>query len=449
MLKTITVSISYYNQDKKIILRHLNNLKSFPVNVKNSLSFQIIDNCSKISLKEILNQEDLTELDITIYRIDKDTKDSIVNVRDFGAKECKTPWYLPLNMNTVLPLKTTRRLLALAHKHVNSKKKIYRFKGQVVNNDKHKKNLSILPDVYFLKTEDYCDIGENDKNFDGNNGVLDRHYLDYYPEDEPENLKLEKIENVYFVTSFFGDKKMLRLSSNFKKYSNARYLFFTNLSSEVVCNSEWEIITVDSEFLEKLKQEVSGSAVKVSRYFKFHVFEYTKKYMNLDLHQQYLFYCDHYLYPVHNEDWLSISNQQFQDESADIHILQYDHPLFKRGIDGDLKSIVRYKKDLGGNIANTRKFLRSINNKIEFNTQQYYENTVFGLYLDDKVIAHLKEFWNLYKESPSHRDQPIWNFLYLHKNIKPIIWNKLRHKKFKGDKKGEYTIFNYKKADNF
>ena len=70
---------------------------------------------------------------------------------------------------------------------------------------------------------------------------------------------------------------MLRLSSGFKKYSNARYLFFTNLSSEDIGNSEWEIITVDSVFLENLKQEVSGSAVKVSRYFKFHVFEYTKK----------------------------------------------------------------------------------------------------------------------------------------------------------------------------
>lgn len=442
MFKTITISVVYYNQDKEIILRHLNNWKSFPVNVKNSLSFQFIDNNSKISLKEILNREDLTGLDATIYQI-KEDMNNIADVRNFGAKNCKTPWYLPMNMNTILPLKTARRLLALAHKHVNTKKKVYTFKGQVVNNEQHEKHLTVLSGIYFLKTEDYWDIGEN------YNHVLDDHYIDYYPGDEPEKLKSKKVENVYFVTSFFGNKNMLRLSSGFKKYSNARYLFFTNLSSEDIGNSEWEIITVDSVFLENLKQEVSGSAVKVSRYFKFHVFEYTKKYMNLDLHQQYLFYCDHYLYPIHNEDWLSISNEQFQDKTADIQILQYEHPLFKRGIEGDLKSIVRYKKDLGVNIVNTRKFLRSINNKIEFNTQQYYENTVFGLHLDDKVINHLKEFWQLYKESPTHRDQPIWNFLYLHKNIKPIIWNKLRHKKFKGDKKGEYTVFNYKKADNF
>ena len=132
MFKTITISIVYYNQDKEIILRHLNNWKSFPVNVKNSLSFQFIDNNSKISLKEILNCEDFTGLDATIYKVEKDMNNT-ADIRNLVAKKCKTPWYLPMNMNTVLPLKTARRLLALAHKHVNTKKKFYRFKGQVVN----------------------------------------------------------------------------------------------------------------------------------------------------------------------------------------------------------------------------------------------------------------------------------------------------------------------------
>ena len=160
MFKTITISVVYYNQDKEIILRHLNNWKSFPVNVKNSLSFQFIDNNSKISLKEILNLEDLTGLDATIYQI-KEDMNNIADVRNFGAKNCKTPWYLPMNMNTILPLKTARRLLALSHKHVNTKKKVYTFKGQVVNNEQHEKHLTVLSGIYFLKTEDYWDIGEN------------------------------------------------------------------------------------------------------------------------------------------------------------------------------------------------------------------------------------------------------------------------------------------------
>ena len=45
----------------------------------------------------------------------------------------------------------------------------------------------------------------------------------------------------------------------------------------------------------------------------------------------------------------------------------------------------------------------------------------------------LDDFWKIYTEIPSFRDQPPWNYMYLSRKMQPIINNKFRER-FKGKK---------------
>lgn len=503
MTKSITISLSYYNQSRDTLLKHITYWQSYPTKVRQRISFQIIDDCSKIPINELITTDDICGLDLVLYRVNEDLNCNMAGVRNLGATQCETIWFIPLDLDTLLPLKTARRLLALADKHTNneSTKNIYKFNRSVLNNSDHEKHLKTHPGVCFLKTSHYWNIGGNDEDLVGEYGytdisffqraeenemsikIIENCYLEYIPEGESnivrnsernkklldeknqsddkkprnflrfswspiklnDNIVMEKSIQKFFTTAFIGTKEMIKLCNNFPKVSNARYLCFTNLTSDEVNNNCWEIITIDPNFLNKLKEKLSGSAVRVSRYFKFHVYDYVKDYLNIDLHNQFLFYCDHYLHPNHKINWDQLCESKIRNETNDINILQYNHSKYKDGLAGDFKNIVRYRKDTGKNIEKTKKFLNEINRHIKFDNEQYYENTVFGLYLDDKVIKHLNEYWTLYRKSPTFRDQPTWNFLYLHKNIHPRVDDSLRKKKFIGDKTCEFKIGDYVK----
>ena len=69
-----------------------------------------------------------------------------------------------------------------------------------------------------------------------------------------------------------------------------------------------------------------------------------------------------------------------------------------------------------------------MNNKISLNTPQYFENTVFGMQCNMKKVRKFTQlFWHHYlKKYPSYRDQPLWNYLYLFRDIYPYVDNELR-----------------------
>ena len=220
MSKLITVNLSYYNQSKEILLKHLDYWKSYPKEVIDQITFFIIDDSSKIHIKDLLSKNDIGELDVVIYRVKKDLVCNIAGIRNLGAKECKTPWYVIIDMDTLIPKKMARQLIQLAKENTD-KRNTFKFNRKVINNPNHKKNNIPHPAVCLIRIQDYWDIGGNEEDLVGSYGKTDGSfyyrakgkvkliikndiYLDYFEEGESEinrdvsrNEKLikEKIKN--------------------------------------------------------------------------------------------------------------------------------------------------------------------------------------------------------------------------------------------------------------
>ena len=249
--------------------------------------------------------------------------------------------------------------------------------------------------------------------------------------------------DILFTSVYIGDPSLLHVEPTFKKIKNARYLMFTNIEKKHIPDTSWEVITINNERLDELKKQTNNSGVRISRYFKFNVYSYLREYLNMDIRNKFIFYCDSYLYPKHDTDWINICTKM---KCEDLKIVQYVHPSRSTlGINGDLTAISRGGKDIKENMNKTRTCLHNIDPAINLDTPQYYENTVLGFYSDEQVIQHCQNFWDLYaKTCPTYRDQPLWNFLYLLSNKRPYVHKRLRTC-FAGGKKTELRIAEYTK----
>lgn len=200
MSKLITINLSYYNQPKSILMAHIDNWKSF--NNKNIYTFIIIDDGSTIPITEVLKSEDLSDLDIHIYRVTCDLYCNIAGVRNLGLRECKTVWCLILDMDTVVSPTMAKELETIAIHNI-SNHNVYKFNRIVCNNINHEKNNQIHPAVCLIKKTDYWNIGGCEEDLVGNYGYTDpcfwfraknkvsviekrNIYLNYYPEGESD-----------------------------------------------------------------------------------------------------------------------------------------------------------------------------------------------------------------------------------------------------------------------
>lgn len=206
---------------------------------------------------------------------------------------------------------------------------------------------------------------------------------------------------ICFVSTYIGKIENKEISNNFEKNEECDYLFFTNLTKEDFGESCWEIITVDLNEFSELNN------VKISRYFKFMSFKYIREKLGRDY--DYIFYCDCYLYPESKIDWIDLSNEM---ESAELEIMQYIHPS-KGCIKEEMDAILLRSKETKQNIKNTIKYLGQINKRINLSENGLlFENTVIGFCIkSEKVTTFLSEYWKYYKDCPTYRDQPLWNFM--------------------------------------
>lgn len=250
------------------------------------------------------------------------------------------------------------------------------------------------------------------------------------------------MSQIIFISTFIGPKSLLDVSNKFEKIENARYLFFTNLEKSDILNEDWEIITIDSDFMSQLRADTKEDCVKMSRYFKFNVYPYLLTYLKINLKDTFIFYCDSYLFPSFKKSWMEICNQ-FKNHS--LPIIQYEHGRKKGGITTDLTCIHRGKKDTQKNMKALEEYLKKLNPNVSLSTPQYYENTVIGFYVNKQVVELGEKFWNLYVDSPSYRDQPLWNFIYLNENCRPFVDNNFRGY-FKGTKHIDRHLKEYEKA---
>jgi hypothetical protein len=167
MNKTITISLSYYNQDKKTLVRHIESWKEFPVEIREKFSFFIIDDCSKIPAHDLLKDIDVKGLDLHMYRVKEDLYCNIAGVRNLGAKECKTPYMMIIDMDTVVSPVMSHELVELAKNNINNNI-AFRF-----NRKGGKKSGHMHPAVCLIRKKDYWDIGGCEEDLVGHYGWTD------------------------------------------------------------------------------------------------------------------------------------------------------------------------------------------------------------------------------------------------------------------------------------
>ncbi len=224
---------------------------------------------------------------------------------------------------------------------------------------------------------------------------------------------------ICFVTSYFGDIEYFELSNNFPKIDNCDYFCFTNLKKKHVGKMYWDIIEIEDNFVKTNKNK----NIILNRYFKFMVWLYLKDKMKKEY--DFIFYCDHYLNPNSDINWLKVCDRL---NNSELGFIQYEHKRYYDGIKKDLDCIVLNNTEDENVIKKAEIYLRNIKPSISLNTPQYFENTVFGMQVNMKKVkkfTHL--FWHHYSNDyPSYRDQPLWNYLYLFKEIYPYVDNELR-----------------------
>ena len=161
----------------------------------------------------------------------------------------------------------------------------------------------------------------------------------------------------------------------------------------------------------------------LNRYFKFMVWKFLEEKINKKY--DFVFYCDHYLNPNSDINWMKICHRL---NNSELGFIQYEHKRYYEGIKKDLDMIISNNTEDEKIVKKAESYLKNMNKNISLNSNQYFENTVFGMQVNMKKVKNFtKLFWQHYSNDyPSYRDQPLWNYLYLFKNIYPYTDNELR-----------------------
>ena len=168
-MKKITINLSFYNQND-VLIEQIKCWKSWKKEIRDQFSFCIIDDCSKLKATEVLSDVDLSDIDLSIYRVKEDLKWNIAGVRNLSGQECKTEWMVILDMDCFVPEETAIGMLALSEKGGNN---AYKFTRRVVENTSHPKHGDPHPAICLLRKEDYWNIGGCEEDLVGRHGFTD------------------------------------------------------------------------------------------------------------------------------------------------------------------------------------------------------------------------------------------------------------------------------------
>ena len=197
VMKKITINLSFYNQND-VLIKHVLGWKSWSKELREKFSFCIIDDCSQTKAVDVLSEIDLSDLNLSIYRVQEDLVCNIAGVRNLSAQECKTEWMVILDMDTLISEELASSMIQLCKAPKGS---CFKFNRRVPSNPYHPKNGQPHPAVCLLQLEDYWDVGGCEEDLVGHYGqtdpifwyrasnVLTVHfrsdmYLDYIPEGE-------------------------------------------------------------------------------------------------------------------------------------------------------------------------------------------------------------------------------------------------------------------------
>ena len=105
---------------------------------------------------EVLSDVDLSDIDLSIYRVKEDLKWNIAGVRNLSGRECKTEWMVILDMDCFVPEETAVGMLTLSEKGGNN---AYKFTRRVVENTSHQKHGDPHPAICLILKEYYWNVG--------------------------------------------------------------------------------------------------------------------------------------------------------------------------------------------------------------------------------------------------------------------------------------------------
>lgn len=279
-------------------------------------------------------------------------------------------------------------------------------------------------------------------------------------------------KKICFITSLFSHNiELVDKPSIFKKNMNYDYFLFTNFNPKKFKTS-WDIIQTNFDFdktnnliynfykqdnknFTKNKNKINKKIIEnffknnviKSRYPKFMAWKFIKQITDNDY--DIIIYCDAFLSPKFDFDWSKIYKQltiNNDNKNNRINLIQSYHHYDKvrfGGIIEDCKLIISAEKDEPENIIKTLSYFKK--NKIggvKLQQNNYVVNTVLAYNLKcNKTLDFLQSFWNLYRcPGFSIRDQPIWNYLLIKKNIKPIIFEKVIQNNDKNTKNANEII---------
>ncbi len=200
--KLITVILSYYNQPKGTLLRHVQHWKQFDTQTKNSFCFYIIDDASKTPASKLLESEHFEDIDLHLYRVEQDLYCNIAGVRNLGASECKTPYMVILDMDTVIDYKMAHQLKCLAAASVNEST-VFKFNRHVPGNLSHIKHNQPHPAVCLIRKEDYWNIGGCEEDLVGHYGQTDPCF--WYRAQGVVNVSMRKEINLLYYPDAEAD----------------------------------------------------------------------------------------------------------------------------------------------------------------------------------------------------------------------------------------------------
>ena len=170
MGKNMTLVLSYFDQ-AEVLEQHLAQWESYSPNIRASVNFMIVDDCSQLPAKDVLNNFGPLDISIKVYRVLDDLYCNIAGGRNLGASECSTEWMLILDMDTMVPELLIKKMLRLTQK--NRPATAYRFNRTVPDNPGHEKNGVPHPAVCLIRQKDYWAIGGCEVDLVGNYGYTD------------------------------------------------------------------------------------------------------------------------------------------------------------------------------------------------------------------------------------------------------------------------------------
>tara|TARA_Y100001972_G_C7564871_1_gene283645 strand:- start:86 stop:814 length:729 start_codon:yes stop_codon:yes gene_type:complete len=162
MNKKITIIVTYYNQSKFLPVIVSNWIK-WKDEIKDQFSFYIIDDCSEISAKDVLSNINLSNLDISIYRVKENIAWNQPGAFNLGMQQCQTDYAMIIDMDTMVTEELAIELLKLAEQGIENV--AYRFNRNWSGN--LDRPARIHPKACLLSKKDFWEVGGYDEDLCG------------------------------------------------------------------------------------------------------------------------------------------------------------------------------------------------------------------------------------------------------------------------------------------